>query len=553
MKSINENNRKSGAYSDSRSSPTVFSLKEGEDLLSFPIDPDAELNFDPEIMELVEILFVILDENSDNLLEYIDYSLLSSALHRDKLDIELMNEYLACDLNCDGFIDLAEFCYITRKLMSLSTTEFLSILYDCISVIQQVRKIDPLVLQHIQQLNFARNSLISQYERRETVTRQATELEKLLTGVGLETGFELEDEGCETILEPEEDEDCLDPQFILIQAKYHKKFLRGMKLIDKELKEELKNNPPILQDDNPYYDEMYLEDETLDYEENDEDEDDLSYFDNDDDDKDPEPLVIQRKKPTSAQSSSQSGGIKPIRKKTPKSEDGTQTTPRKKTGSRPTTSDNKPPKNVIDDDDIDMSQAIPADPDDEESPLVVSLDGSAIDKTQKGILKNRIVSLNQKIQYVYIYIILIYNFQLNETKNNYHLSRLKAINEQLQIERNEQDRINKLCENKKLGNKYNKDKAFYTKGGTWFEFICPDTNDFFYQNSENGNYIIINPNVYQQVIPLSQTLIQEDLHKTKEYTDQIEGFEKERNKYETELKNINNGVLPKELERKQFI
>lgn len=155
--------------------------------------------------------------------------------------------------------------------------------------------------------------------------------------------------------------------------------------------------------------------------------------------------------------------------------------------------------------------------------------------------------------YIYIYIILIYNFQLNETKNNYHLSRLKAINEQLQIERNEQDRINKLCENKKLGNKYNKDKAFYTKGGTWFEFICPDTNDFFYQNSENGNYIIINPNVYQQVIPLSQTLIQEDLHKTKEYTDQIEGFEKERNKYETELKNINNGVLPKELERKQFI
>lgn len=131
------------------------------------------------------------------------------------------------------------------------------------------------------------------------------------------------------------------------------------------------------------------------------------------------------------------------------------------------------------------------------------------------------------------------------------MSRLKAINEQLQIERNEQDRINKLCEDKKLGNKYNKAKAFYTKDGTWFEFICQDTNDFFYQNSETGNYIIINPNVYQQVVPLSQTLIQEDLQKTKEYTDQIDKLEKERDQYESELKKLNNGVLPKELERKQ--
>lgn len=54
---------------------------------------------------MIEIIFVLLDKNEDDLLDYDDYCLFSTALNRKKNNNALMEEYIQIDINCDGYIE----------------------------------------------------------------------------------------------------------------------------------------------------------------------------------------------------------------------------------------------------------------------------------------------------------------------------------------------------------------------------------------------------------------------------------------------------------------
>lgn len=183
--------------------------------------------------------------------------------------------------------------------MDYSMADFVTLFYNCTKIIQNTRTCDPGILEHIQKVEFKRISEIGD-NKRDSVSKEIREYDSRVTGNINKDSFSTINDYI--VVENPEEENTVDPDFLLIQGHYHKRFLKALKQIDKELQEEIEKNPPILEDDNPELDEMYLEANYL----SDVDDDDYSYLDVDE-------IPYNYKKRSSSVSPKRTS-VKPIRK-----------------------------------------------------------------------------------------------------------------------------------------------------------------------------------------------------------------------------------------------